>query len=44
MKSRARVKNENLVFIECPCHILHNSAEKAGLDFADVSVFVVLDH
>ena len=44
IKIRARVKNENLIVKRCPCHMLHNLAEKAGLDFTDVSNFNVSDH
>ena len=42
--SRAMEKNKDIVITECPCHILHNAASKAGaaafrtvcgLDFED---------
>ena len=35
LKSRTRVKNENLIVIRCLCHILNNSEGKTGLEFVE---------
>ena len=33
-----------MIVVGCPCHIQHNAAEKAGLEFAKNSEFDVSDH
>ena len=44
IKSRARAKNENIVVVGCPCHVLHNALQKSASEFADVVGFDIEDH
>ena len=44
IKSCALERNLEIVISGCPCHILHNAANKAGDNFATVSNFSIKDH
>ena len=36
IRSRALEKNRNIYFMGCPCHIVHNTAQRAGREFREV--------
>ena len=36
IRTRATQKNPSIYMMDCPCHILHNTARKAGDAFRDV--------
>ena len=44
LKTRVLRKNAEVVIAGCPCHILHNAAEKASEAFASVSKFDLENH
>ena len=48
IKSRVTEINPSVYFVGCPCHIIHNAAQKAAEIFADVSQFDIeeccIDH
>ena len=41
--TRVLAKNENIFINGCPCHVIHNSANKAAEQFSEVSRFGVED-
>ena len=41
IKSRVTAINPSIYFVGCPCHIIHNAAQKAGDAFCDLSGFDV---
>ena len=44
IKSHAKEKNEDIIIVGCPCHILHNASAKAAMAFLEVTGFDVEDH
>ena len=44
VRSRALLKNNRIIIVGCPCHILHNASEKAGSSFSDEVGFDIEDH
>ena len=44
IKQKALLKNPNIFVSGCPCHILHNSAWKAGREFSKIAKFDIEDH
>ena len=44
IKSRAQAKNDCVIVVGCPCHILHNASQKAGGEFANIVEFDIEDH
>ena len=44
IKQKAFLKNPNIFVSGCPCHILHNSASKAGREFSKIAKFDIEDH
>ena len=42
IKSRVLVKNPDVYFVGCPCHMAHNAACKAFLELLDLSVDLLL--
>ena len=41
IKSRVTAINPSIYFVGCPCHIIHNAAQKAGDAFCELSGFDV---
>ena len=41
--TRVLAKNRNIFINDCPCHIIHNTANKAAEPFSEVSRFDVED-
>ena len=44
IKSRALLKNNRIIMVGCPCHILHNAFEKTGSSFSDEVGLDIEDH
>ena len=41
IKTRILQKNSSVYLMGCPCHILHNTAAKAGLAFEKVNLCAI---